>query len=302
MVMNRTHFRRELQEGLNTVFGLEYKRYPEQWRDIYEVVNSHKAYEEDQLLVGLGGAQVKNEGASIAYDEGYEAWTARYLHETIALAFAITEEAIEDNLYGSLGAKYSKSMARSFQHTKDVKGANVLNNGFNTAFPMGDGKPLFATDHPLAGGGTFSNTFTVQADLSEASLEDALVATSKFVDDRGIPIALTARTLIIPPDLMFVAERLLTSTLQSGTNNNDPNAIRQRGLIPGGAKVNMRLTDTNAWFILTDVPDGFKHFIRVPIKKGMEGDFETGNMRYKARERYSFGVTDPRAAFGSSGS
>jgi hypothetical protein len=301
--MNRAAFKKQLQEGLNTVFGLEYRRYPEQWREIFDVDNSQKAYEEDVLLVGLGGAQVKPEGRGVAYDAGYEAWTSRYIHETIALAFALTEEAIEDNLYGNLGSKYSKSMARGFQHTKEVKGANVLNNGFTAgAFAGGDGKALFATDHPLAGGGTWSNTFATQADLAEASLEDANIQISQWKDDRGIPIAIQARKLIVAPANMYVAERLLKTELRPGTNDNDVNALRSMGHIPDGFRVNQRLTDPNAWFLKTDAPDGLKHFVRVALKRGMEGDFETGNLRYKARERYSFGFTDWRGAFGSSGS
>lgn len=299
--MNRAQFKKQLQRGLNSVFGMEYRRHPEQWREIFEVHQSEKAYEEDVLLVGLGAAQVKPEGQSVNYDAGYEAWTARYVNETVAIAFAITEEAIEDGLYGNLGAKFSRSMARSMQHTKEVKGANILNNGFSSSYPIGDGKPLFATDHPLAGGGTGSNTFTTQADLAEASLEDALIAVSQLVDDRGLPVSVMATKLIIPPALVFTADRLLNSNLRPGTSDNDVNAIKNQGLIPQGAKVNQRLTDSNAWFLLTDCPDGLKHFVRKAVSRGVEGDFETGNMRYKARERYAFGVTDWRAAFGSSG-
>jgi phage major head subunit gpT-like protein len=298
--MNRALFKKQLQEGLNTVFGLEYRRHPEQWRELFEVVNSRKAYEEDVLMVGLGGAQVKAEGAGVAYDSGYEAWTARYIHETVALGFAITEEAVEDNLYGNLGSKFSKSMARSFQHTKEVKGANIFNNGFSASYPMGDGKALFATDHPLAGGGTAANTFSTQADLAEASLEDAAIIIGDMKDDRGIPLALSIRKLVVPTALRFTAERLMMTQLRPGTNDNDVNAMRSRGEI-GSYTINQRLTDTSAWFFLTDCPDGFKHFVRVGMKKGMEGDFETGNARYKGRERYSFGVTDWRAGFGSSG-
>lgn len=301
-MMNRAQFKKELQDGLNTTFGLEYKRYPEQWRDIFDISNSKKAFEEDQLMVGFGAASIKREGAGVAYDEGYEGWTARYRNDTVALAFAITEEAIEDNLYGDVGAKYSRALARSLQHTKEVSGAAVLNNGFSSSYTGGDGVALFSTAHPLAGGGTFSNTFTTQADLSEASLEDALINISNFVDDRSIPISTMATRLIVPPSLMFVAERLIKSASRPGSADNDINASKSMGMLPGGASVNQRITDTNSWFIKTDCPDGLKHFIRKGVSRGMEGDFETGNMRYKARERYSFGWTDPRGAFGSSGS
>lgn len=300
-IMNRARFRKELQEGLNTVFGLEYRRYEQEWRPIYAVETSQKAYEEDVLLAGLAGAPVKPEGAPVAYDQGGEAFVSRYVHETIALAFSLTEEAEEDNLYGSIGNKYSKALARSMQHTKEVKGAATLNNGFDANFPGGDGEPLFDTDHPLFGGGTQSNTFATQADLSETSLEEACIQISKLVDERSIPIAVRPQKLIVPPDLMFVAERLLTSEKRPGTADNDPNAIRQMNKFPGGCYKNHRLTDTNAWFIITDQPDGLKHMIRKNIQRGIEGDFETGNMRYKARERYSFGWSDYRGAFASSG-
>lgn len=300
-IMNRSAFKKQLQEGINANFGLEYGRHPEQWRDIFEVSTSNKAYEEDVLLVGLGAAQAKAEGKAGSYDAGWEAWTARYVNETIVIHFAVTEEAIEDNLYGNLSAKYSKSAARSMKHTKDVKGANILNNGFSTSFAIGDGAALFSTSHPLSGGGTFANTFTTQADLAEASIEDALVAISQYVDDRGLPIATMGKRLIIPPALMFVANRLLESAGRPGTNDNDVNALRNMGMLPGGAKVNQRLTDPNAWFITTDCPDGFKHFVRKGISKTVEADFETGNYRCKFRERYAFGLTDPRGGFGSSG-
>jgi len=300
-IMNRARFRKELQEGLNTVFGLEYKRYEQEWRPIFDVENSTKAYEEDVLLAGLAGAPVKPEGAPVTYDQGGEAFVSRYVHETIALAFSLTEEAEEDNLYGSIGNKYSKALARSMQHTKEVKGAAILNNGYDSTFPGGDGVELFATDHPLFGGGTQSNTFSTQADLSETSLEEALIAISKFVDERALPIAVRVTKLIIPTDLMFVAERLLTSPYRPGTADNDVNAMKKMGKIPGGYYENHRLTDANQWTLLTDCPDGLKHLIRKNIQRGLEGDFETGNMRYKARERYSFGWSDYRGAFGSSG-
>lgn len=301
-IMNRARFRKQLQEGLNTVFGLEYKRYEQEWKPIFAVESSSKAYEEDVLLAGLAGAPVKAEGAPVAYDQGGEAYVSRYVHETIALAFSLTEEAEEDNLYGSIGSKYSKALARSMQHTKEVKGAAILNNGFSASFPGGDGVALFSTAHPLFGGGTQVNTFTTQADLSETSLEEAMIAIAKFVDERSIPIAVRAKSLIVPPDLMFVAERLIASPYRPGTADNDVNAIKTMSMLPGGCHKNHRLTDANAWFLITDQQDGLKHMIRKNIQRGLEGDFETGNMRYKARERYSFGWSDYRGAFGSSGS
>lgn len=301
-VMNRAQFKKQLQQGLNTVFGMEYRRHPEQWRDCFEVQSSSKAYEEDVLMVGLGEAPVKDEGAGVQYDNGGESWTARYLHETIALAFAITEEAVEDGLYGDLGAKFARSLARSMQHTKEVKGANVLNNGFDaTNYPIGDAAALFSVSHPLWGGGNGSNTLTTQADLAESSLEDMLILISNTDDDRGIPIAINAQKLIVPPNGIFAADRLLNSTLRPGSAENDINSIKHMGLIPGGVKVNQRLTDTNAWYMTTDCSDGLKHMVRKGLQRGMEGDFETGNMRYKARERYKFGVTNWRGAFASSG-
>ena len=302
MPMNRAQFRKQLQLGLNTVFGIEYKRYPEEWRAIFEVNTSKKAYEEDVLMIGLAGGQVKPEGRGVAYDEGGEAWVARYKHDTIALAFAITEEAVEDGLYGDLGAKYGRALARSMQHTKEVNGSGVLNNGFTAgAFAGGDGVALFSTSHPLAGGGLLSNTPSTPANLAEASLEDALIAIENWTDDRGIPIAAMAKRLVTPAALGFVAERLLMSPQRPGTPDNDINAMKSMGMIPQGASVNHRLVDPNAWFLITDVPDGLKYFNRISIQRGMEGDFETGNMRYKARERYSFGFTNPRGGYASPG-
>lgn len=300
-MMNRTQFKKNLQDGLNTTFGLEYQRYPEEWREIFEIANSDKAYEEDVLMVGLGAGQVKTEGKSVAFDEGAEAWTARYVHETVALAFAITEEAVEDGLYGNLGAKYSKSMGRSMQYTKNVKGANILNNGFQTAAPylFGDGKGLFATDHPLAGGGTWANTFATHADLAEASMEDMLNLIGAAVDERGLPVMIRARKLITHTNNQFVADRLLNTPNRTGTSDNDLNSIKNQGMIPGGFSINHHLTDPVRWFVTTDCTDGLKHFIRKSIQRGMEGDFETGNMRYKARERYSFGATNQRGAYAS---
>ena len=304
MALNRALFQKQLQLGLNTIFGMEYDNYPEQWREVFSVENSNKAFEEDVQMYGFGAAPVKAEGAAISYDSGAEGIVARYTHETIALAFAITEEAEEDNLYGSLGAKYAKALARSMQHTKEIKGMNILNNGFSTSSaPVtgGDGKTLFATDHPLGGGGTSSNQLATNADLSETSLESMLILISDLKDDRQIPIAATGQKLIVPPELMFVAERIVATNLRPGTADNDTNAMRSMGMIPQGVAVNQRLTDPDAFFIMTDVPDGLKHYVRRPIKRAVEGDFETGNLRYKVSERYSFGFTDWRGAFGTPG-
>lgn len=299
-VMNRAQFKKQLQRGLNTVFGLEYKRHPEEWRALFNVETSDQAFEEDVLMAGLGPAQVKAEGSGVTYDEGGESYVSRYVHETIALAFSITEETEEDGLYGKIGSKYSKALARSLQHTKEVKGASVYNNGFSSSYAIGDGKALFATDHPLWGGGTAANKLTVDADLSETSVEEAVIIVSDFVDDRNIPINARIEKLLIPTNLQFVAERLLYSVARPGTADNDLNALKARGSI-GGCEMNHYFTDEDAWFLKTDAPDGFKHFVRVKVKRGVEGDFETGNMRYKARERYSNGVSDWRGGFGSSG-
>ena len=299
MTMNRAKFRKQLQEGLNTVFGMEYKRYPEEWRQLFDVENSKKAFEEDVLMVGLAGARVKPEGGGVSYDEGAEAWVARYHHETIALAFAITEEAEEDGLYGALGAKYSKALARSMQHTKEVKGAAIYNNAFTTT--GGDGKALLATDHPLWNGGTLSNKLSTAADLSETALENALIQIAGWTDDRGIPIALDAQRLAIPVNLQFEATRILKSAQRVGTADNDTNALKFMGFLQNEPAVNHRFTDTDAWFLKTNAADGLKHFVRKGLSRGVEGDWETGNMRYKARERYSFGWTDPRGLFGSEG-
>jgi hypothetical protein len=268
---------------------------------MFVVENSNKAFEEDVLMAGFGAAPVKGEGSTIAYDEGAESYVARYNHETIALAFAITEEAEEDGLYGSLGSKYAKALARSLQHTKEVKGSNVLNNGFSASYPGGDGVALFSTSHPLWGGGTQSNKLATPADLSEASLEAALIQIADWVDERGIPIAVMAKCLVIPTDLKYIAQRIVASPLRSGTGDNDINAMKNLGDLPEGVKVNHRLTDADAWFLITDCPDGLKHMVRKKVSRGIEGDFETGNMRYKARERYSFGWSDYRGAFGSEG-
>lgn len=301
MALNRADFRKQLQEGLNTVFGMAYKSYAEEWRGIFSVETSRKAFEEDVLMAGFGAAPVKGEGSAVEYDEGAESYVSRYNHETIALAFAITEEAEEDGLYGALGAKYAKALARSLQHTKEVKGANILNNGFSASFIGGDGVSLFSTAHPLWGGGVQSNKLATPADLSEAAIEEAMIQIADWVDERGIPIAVMAKTLIIPTDLMFIAERILKSSGRPGTADNDLNALKSKGAFPGGVDVNHRLTDPDAWFVITDCPDGLKHFVRKKVSRGIEGDFETGNMRYKARERYSFGWSDYRGAFGSEG-
>ena len=300
MALNRALFTKQLNLGLNTVFGMEYDRYPEQWRALYSTEQSMKAFEEDVQMIGFGAAPTKAEGAMINYDSGREGFVSRYVHETVALAFAITEEAEEDGLYGSLGAKYARALARSMQQTKEIKGANVFNNATGTSVG-GDGVSLLNASHPLGGGGTASNTLSTAADLSETSLETLLVQISTAVDDRSIPVALSGRKLAVPPQLVFIAERILKSNLRPGTADNDINALRNMGMIPEGVVVNQRFTDPDQYFILTDCPDGMKHFVRAPIKKAVEGDFETGNLRYKVRERYSFGFTDWRGVYGSEG-
>ena len=300
MALNRALFTKQLNLGLNTVFGMEYDRYPEQWRALYSTEQSMKAFEEDVQMIGFGAAPTKAEGAMINYDSGREGFVSRYVHETVALAFAITEEAEEDGLYGSLGAKYARALARSMQQTKEIKGANVFNNATGTSVG-GDGVSLLNASHPLGGGGTASNILGTPADLSETSLETILVQISTAVDDRSIPVALSGRKLAVPPQLVFIAERILKSNLRPGTADNDINALRNMGMIPEGVVVNQRFTDPDQYFILTDCPDGMKHFLRSPIKKAVEGDFETGNLRYKVRERYSFGFTDWRGVYGSEG-
>jgi len=300
MALNRALFTKQLNLGLNTVFGMEYDRYPEQWRSLYSTEQSMKAFEEDVQMIGFGAAPTKAEGAMINYDSGREGFVSRYVHETVALAFAITEEAEEDGLYGSLGAKYARALARSMQQTKEIKGANIFNNATTTSLG-GDGQALLDSAHPLGGGGTASNILATPADLSETSLETLLVQISTAVDDRSIPIALSGRKLAVPPQLVFVAERIIKSNLRPGTADNDINAMRNMGMIPEGVVVNQRFTNPDQYFILTDCPDGMKHFVRSPIKKAVEGDFETGNLRYKCRERYSFGFTDWRGVYGSEG-
>jgi hypothetical protein len=301
MAISRAQLAKELEPGLNALFGMEYARYENEHAEIFETEASDRAFEEEVLIVGFGNAETKSEGQSVNYDSASEGFTARYTHETIALGFALTEEAVEDNLYDRLGARYTKALARSMAHTKQVKAANVLNNAFSSSFTGGDGVSLINTSHPLAGGGTLANRQTTMADLNETSLENALISISTFVDDRNMILALQGTKLIIPPQLQFVADRLLESPGRVGTSDNDINAVRNMGLLPQGYSVNHFLTDTDAFFILTDVPDGFKHFERTPISTSMEGDFDTGNVRYKARERYSFGFSNPRCVFGSQG-
>ena len=301
MAISRSQLAKELEPGLNALFGMEYSRYEQQHAEIFETEASDRAFEEETLIVGFGNAKVKSEGQSVAFDQASEGFTARYSHETIALAFALTEEAIEDNLYDRLGARYTKALARSMAHTKQVKAASVLNNAFSSSFTGGDGKSLVATDHPLTGGGTFSNRPTTFTDLNETSLEDALISISTFVDDRNMIIALQGTKLVVPPQLQFVADRLLQTPGRVATSDNDINALKNMGMIPEGYTVNHFLTDTDAWFLLTDCPDGFKHFERSPLSTSMEGDFDTGNVRFKARERYSFGFSNPRAVFASQG-
>lgn len=301
MAINRTNIAEHLEPGLNAIFGDEYGRYENEHAEIFDTETSQRAWEEELLWTGLGPAQVKAEGAAITYDTAQESWLARYQHETVALAFAITEEAVEDNLYDSVSQRLTKALARSMAHTKQVKAASILNNAFSSSYPGGDGKALLTTDHPTVGGGDFANEPSAATDLSETALEAMWIALAAYVDERGIPIAVQPRKLIIPPQLVFVAHRLLATELRVGTDLNDTNAIKNMGIFPDGYVVNHRLTDTDAWFVKTDVPDGLKHFIRRPLKTAMEGDFETGNMRYKADERYSFGWTNPRGLWGSPG-
>jgi hypothetical protein len=301
MAISRSQLAKELEPGLNALFGMEYERYDDEHAEIYDTETSDRAFEEEVMLVGFGNAPTKSEGSGVQFDTANEAYTARYTHETIALAFALTEEAIEDNLYDRLGARYTRALARSMSHTKQVKAASTLNNAFNSSFTGGDAKELCATDHPLAMGGTFSNEPSTAADLNETSLENALIDISNFVDERNMIVALRGMKLIIPPALQFIADRLMSSTLRSGTADNDVNAIRNMGMLPDGVVVNHFLTDTDAFFLKTDAPNGFKMFERSPLSTSMEADFDTGNMRFKARERYSFGFSDPRCVFGSPG-
>jgi hypothetical protein len=285
------------------LFGLEYARYGEEHKEIYETETSERSFEEETKLSGFTAAPVKNEGSALRYDNGQEAWTARYNHETIAMGFSLTEEAIEDNLYDSLSARYTKGLARSMAYTKQVKAAAVINNGFtnSAAYYGGDGVPLFSTAHPLVSGGTNSNTVSTGVDLNETSLEAAVIQIAGWTDERGLLIAAKPRKLIVPPNLMFVATRLLETELRVGTTDNDINALKNNGAIPEGYTVNHFLTDTNGWYLTTDVPNGMKHFVRTPLSNSMDGDFDTGNVRYKSRERYSFGWSDPLGMWGSQG-
>jgi len=302
MAISRAQLLKELLPGLNALFGMEYARYGEEHKEIYETETSERSFEEETKLSGFSAAPVKNEGSAIAYDNAQEAWTTRYTHETIALGFSITEEAIEDNLYDSLSARYTKALARAMAYTKQVKAAAVLNNGFSASYPGGDGVALFSASHPLVSGGTNSNTPGTQVDLNETSLEAAVIQIAAWTDERGLLIAAKPKKMIVPPSLMFVAKRLLDTELRVSTADNDINAIKQMGAIPEGYTVNHFLTDSNAWFLTTDVPNGMKHFVRTPLQNSMDGDFDTGNVRYKARERYSFGWSDPLGMWGSSGS
>ena len=301
MAISRQQLAKELEPGLNALFGLEYANYENQHLEIFDVENSDRAFEEEVMLSGFANAAVKSEGAAVTFDSAQEAFTSRYTHETVALAFAITEEAIEDNLYDTIATRYTKALARSMANTKQIKAANVLNNGFSSSFPGGDGKELFATDHPTVSAGDLSNELATSADLSETSLEQAMIDIAAFKDERGLKIAARGLKLIIPSELQFTAERIMKSPARVGTADNDLNAIASKGMIPQGYVVNNFLTDTDAFFIKTDVPNGLKMFERAAIKTAMEGDFDTGNVRYKARERYSFGFSDWRGVFGSPG-
>jgi len=301
MAISRAQLLKELLPGLNALFGLEYAKYENEHQDIYETESSDRSFEEEVKLSGFNAAPVKDEGSAISYDNAQESFTARYNHETIAMGFAITEEAMEDNLYDSLSARYTKALARAMAYTKQVKAVNPFNNGFSGgSFDSGDGVDLFSTSHPLVSGGTNANTPSTQADMNETSLEAAVISIAGWTDERGLLIAGKPRKLIIPPNLMFVAQRVLKSELRVSTADNDINALRSMGVIPSWS-VNHYLTDTDAWFIITDIPNGFKHFVRTAMETSMDGDFDTGNVRYKARERYSFGVSDPLGAYGSSG-
>ena len=301
MAISRAQLLKELLPGLNALFGLEYSRYGEEHKEIFETETSERSFEEETKLSGFSAAPVKNEGSAIRYDNAQEAWTARYNHETIALGFSLTEEAVEDNLYDSLSARYTKALARAMAYTKQTKAAAVLNNGFNAAYTGGDGVALFSTAHPLVNGDTNSNTLATPSDLNETSLEAAVIQIAGWTDERGLLIAAKPKKLVIPPATMFVATRLLETEQRVGTADNDINALKNNGSIPGGYTVNHFLTDTDAWFLTTDVPNGLKHFVRTPLANSMDGDFDTGNVRYKARERFSFGFSDPLGMFASPG-
>ena len=301
MAISRAQLLKELLPGLNALFGMEYARYGEEHKEIFDTETSERSFEEETKLSGFSAAPVKNEGAAIAYDNGQEVFTARYNHETIALGFSLTEEAIEDNLYDSLSSRYTKALARAMAYTKQTKAAAVLNNGFDSSYPGGDGVSLFSNAHPLVSGGDNSNIPSTAADLNETSLEAAVIQIAGWTDERGLLIAAKPRKLIVPPSLMFVATRLLETELRTATADNDINALKTNGSIPEGYAVNHFLTDTDAWFLTTDVPNGLKHFVRTPMATSMDGDFDTGNVRYKARERYSFGWSDPLGMYGSEG-
>jgi hypothetical protein len=303
MAISRAQLLKELLPGLNALFGLEYATYREEHKEIFETETSERSFEEETKLSGFGAAPVKNEGSAMVYDNAQEAWTARYTHQTIAMGFSLTEEAMEDNLYDSLSARYTKALARGMAYTKQVKAAAILNQGFTGSGnpTYGDGQVLFSTAHPLVSGGVNSNRPTTGADLNETSLEAAVIQIAGWTDERGLLIAAQPRKMIVPPSLMFVATRLLETELRVGTADNDLNALKSNGSIPEGYTVNHYLTDNNAWFLTTDVPNGLKHFVRTPMQTGMDADFDTGNARYKARERYSFGVSDPLGIWGSPG-
>ena len=300
MAISRAQLVKELEPGLNALFGLEYNTYDSEHTEIYEVESSDRAFEEEVMLSGFGEAPVKAEGSGVAYDQAQEVYTARYTNETVALAFSLTEEAIEDNLYDKLSARYTKALARSMATTKQIKGAAILNGAFTTSLG-GDGKPLCALDHPTLTGPDLKNELTVSADLTETSLEQALIDIAAYTDERGLKIAVQGNKLIVPKELQFTADRILKSTLRVGTADNDINAMRNMGMVPQGYAVNHYLTDPDAWFVITDAPNGMKMFNRVALSAGFEGEFNTGNVRYKARERYSFGFSDPRGIFGSPG-
>jgi len=299
MAISRAQLLKELLPGLNALFGMEYAKYGEEHKQIFEQESSDRSFEEETKLSGFSAAPVKDEGSAIEYDNAQEAWTARYNHETIAMGFSVTEEAIEDNLYDSLSARYTKALARAMAYTKQVKGATILNDAFSTT--QGDGVVLCSTSHPLVSGGTNSNTPSTAADLNETSLEAAVISIAGWTDERSLLIAAKPRKLVIPPALQFVATRLLETQGRVGTADNDLNALKNNGSVPEGYAVNHYLTDTDAWFLMSDVPNGLKHFVRTPMSTSMDADFDTGNSRYKARERYSFGVSDPLGVYGSPG-
>ena len=304
MAISRAQLAKELEPGLNSLFGLSYDEYDREYEEIFSIEDSNRAFEEEVLITGFGSAPTKTEGQGVSFDNASESYSARYTHDTVALAFALTEEAVEDNLYDSLGKRYVKALAKSMANTKEVKGADVLNNAFSSSFTGGDGKSLIATDHPLSGGGSAANRATSMADLNETSLEDALIDISGFTDDRGLTISVQASKMVVPSELVFVAERILNSNLRTGTSDNDLNAVKSTGVLPGGYSVNHYLTDPDAFFLLTSVTDqgdGLKMFQRSGMETSMEPDFSTGNIRYKARERYSFGFSDWRGIYGSQG-